>query len=82
MPKPVDRGAGREHVRGTHIACNHPKLINRLAALAWFGVAGAVGVALFAATPVFAQDAISQFYKGKQITITVGTPAGTISMRA
>jgi tripartite-type tricarboxylate transporter receptor subunit TctC len=37
---------------------------------------GVLCIAVLAARPGLAQDAIAQFYRGKQITITVGTPAG------
>src|SRR5262245_29133371 len=40
------------------------------------GVLGMAVIAILAARPGFAQDALAQFYRGKQITITVGTPAG------
>jgi tripartite-type tricarboxylate transporter receptor subunit TctC len=40
------------------------------------GLAGAALMALVAANPVGAQDAVEQFYKGKQINLYIGTSAG------
>jgi tripartite-type tricarboxylate transporter receptor subunit TctC len=48
-----------------------PNLANLLRALA-----GAALTALAAASPVQAQDAVAQFYKGKQINLYIGTSPG------
>src|SRR5690242_4747235 len=39
-------------------------------------LAGVVGAMLVALTPALAEDAIAEFYRGKQVTISIGSSAG------
>src|SRR3954447_8526783 len=44
---------------------------------AWFRLSAVIGaLALHSATPAPAQDAVAQFYKGKQINLYIGTSPG------